>query len=411
MKPFLRHTLVWVMMMSFFIPTQGLAVEDEEEIDHVKLAAILVKDGHYARALTLLREVKPKTTQIDWTRYYTLQGLASLHLERYAQAIDAFKEAVIWEAKRKALVAQRGEDEQVGPEDELTPLDPLVHIFWGQAAFELGDCAQMNRAFDTVKEKAQSLVGTFLLRIRCAWKDDNKILAFRLIDEALSLHPSHRELMRQKVFLLVNLGLFQEALVEGRRYLALSQNQGEAQDYVVLAKAMRKAKAYEQAINLLEEARLRFPRELNVAKMLGHIYLDAGKPLSAAKIYERAMVLEPKLAVEVGELYRRAGKPIRALYFNGLIKDQKAKFKQRMALMLDLSRFEELAAMAPRLIRLGLMEDENLRYALAYAYFMTRDFTKATKLLRGYQDPILFKRAIALREAMDNCKREGWKCL
>src|SRR5690606_36566268 len=117
------------------------------------------------------------------------------------------------------------------------------------------------------------------------------------------------------------------------------------------------------------------------------------------------------LISEAAELYRRAGRLRRALMLNGQITDQATKFKQRLALMLEMRRYEQAAAMSPDLKRVGLFEDQDIIYALAYAQFMVGDFEQAEAGLQRLTRSDLFRKASELRRAMQGCIEESWKCL
>jgi hypothetical protein len=59
---------------------------------------------------------------------------------------------------------------------------------------------------------------------------------------------------------------------------------------------------------------------------------------------------------------------------------------------------------------LSLLQDENIRYALAYAYFRSGNFPKAETHLTVIRDASLFNAAVQLRKAMEECKNSGWEC-
>ena len=120
---------------------------------------------------------------------------------------------------------------------------------------------------------------------------------------------------------------------------------------------------------------------------------------------------DPQLISEAAELYRRAGRTSRALMLNGQIRDQSVKLKQRLAILLELQRFEQAASMDEDLVRIGLLEDEDIRYALAYAVFKTGDFDGAEFHLQKLSRPDLFRKAAELRRAMADCSEEPWQCL
>jgi hypothetical protein len=114
---------------------------------------------------------------------------------------------------------------------------------------------------------------------------------------------------------------------------------------------------------------------------------------------------------EAAELYRRAGQTYRALTLNGQLQDQAEKFRQRMALLLELQNFEQAAAMETPLYRVGLLEDEDLRYALAYAQFKIGAFDQAESNLSQLTRSDLFRKAAELRRAIQDCSEDAWKCL
>src|SRR5690606_13140073 len=148
----------------------------------------------------------------------------------------------------------------------------------------------------------------------------------------------------------------------------------KAEEYVAIAEALRSAKAYERAQLLMEGARLRYPENENILVQLAHCYLDAGRHIPAAMVFEDAARINPKYTLEAAELYKEAGLLHRAHWLNARVVDQKAKTKQRLSLLVEGQDFEAVTAMLPKLSRLGLLSDENMRYAVAYAYFKTGQF-------------------------------------
>ena len=59
----------------------------------------------------------------------------------------------------------------------------------------------------------------------------------------------------------------------------------------------------------------------------------------------------------------------------------------------------------------GLIEDEDLRYAIAYALFKTGEFGAAERHLAVLTRADLFRKAAELRRAMQDCRKDRWKCL
>ena len=109
-------------------------------------------------------------------------------------------------------------------------------------------------------------------------------------------------------------------------------------------------------------------------------------------------------------MLRRAREFTLALYKNAQLNDTKEKYKQRIAIYLEFGEFERVVATDSALERSGLLEDENIRYALAYAYYMTSDFEKSEAQLRELTRPDLFEKATELRKNMEKCQNNSWEC-
>ena len=65
-----------------------------DEIDHVALAALLMKDGHYARAAETLNEADTTKKEFDFIQYYTIKGLIFTKQQLYKVANEQFYKAI-----------------------------------------------------------------------------------------------------------------------------------------------------------------------------------------------------------------------------------------------------------------------------------------------------------------------------
>ena len=147
-----------------------------------------------------------------------------------------------------------------------------------------------------------------------------------------------------------------------------------------------------------------------LGKVLSRVYLDQGNPLAAADVMRTTAIHDPELASDAAELYKRAGWLIQALSLNASVIDQAKKLKQRLAIFLEMSRFEQAAGMENDLARVGLLADEDIRYGLAYALFKSGDFEGAERHLQQLSRTDLFRRATELRRAMEECAESPWMC-
>lgn len=360
-------------------------VAEEEQVDHIALAARMLKDDHYDRAEAILKQVDLKQEGVDLPRFHMLMGLVKLKREDLGGARDSFVASV-----------KAGQQEKV------------VHLFLAQTYFGLKDfraaLEQLDRAGRDLTDKPE----VYGMRANAHWQLEEPLKAMAALDQGLKRFPDEEKLSRMKVFYLIEMGLFQAAVDEGMSYLA-RPNAG-SEDFVAVGEALKRAREYERARLILERARLQFPDDPLLTAQLAHAYLEAERPVTAAILFENASRFDEKYRVDAAEMYRKAGRSELALWLNSAVVEQEAKIKQRLSILLGQENFEAVVAMEPRLSRLGLLADENVRYALAYAHYSVGDFAAAERQLKLLRDPQLFEKATQLRKAMAACKEAGWEC-
>ncbi|MBH25532.1 MAG: hypothetical protein CMH57_14000 [Myxococcales bacterium] len=361
---------------------QEPAAAAEEEVDHIGLASVLVRDGHYDRAAAVLGGVDPGQEGLDVAQYWMLKGLIEVKRESWGDA-QRFLEQALKAGKQ----------------------EPSVHTLLARASFANEDWEATLKALDGAGAYANDKPGAWLMRSRSHDRLGHVEGAWEALTEGRARFPDNLDIAREKLTLMIRLGLFQEAVAEGDRFLEAFGDRVEG--YVMIAEALIQGNSASDAVLVLEEALLRFPESERVMVQLGRAYLGAGKPLAAGTIFQKATALNPALALDAAELYRQAGDLERAMAMNAQVHDQKSKIRQRLGLLIEQNRMEEAAALEPRLARLGLLEEQGLIYALAYAYFKTGRFQQSERWLKRIEDPELFRKAIELRRVMERCKREG----
>ena len=118
-----------------------------------------------------------------------------------------------------------------------------------------------------------------------------------------------------------------------------------------------------------------------------------------------------KYAFEAAQAFKMAKRFVRALSQNAKVPNVEKRFKQRLAILVEDGRFFEVAAMETTLSRLGLLDDDELRYAIAYAHFKSAAAKKAKHHLNQIEDTRLLEQVSALRRSIATCEESGWKCL
>ena len=364
----------------------------EEDLDRLSLASLLIGDGNYARARGVLAAVDQDDPELDAVRYNSLDGLVALNLDELPRAESAFERAL-----------------EAGRESEQDPAD-VIWLYLAQARFGQEDYAGTLEALDGADTETTELPSVYLMRAQSHWQLGSYQAAWRVLANGAGRFPDRAgEFTRQQVFLLVEQGLYQEAAEVGQRFMAAGE--ATVDDAVAIGNALREAGELDKALRILEAARLEDGNNVRLSRVLARTWLDREQFLPAADILNQAARIDPELLVEAAELYRRAGWLMQALTLNARVIDQPKKLKQRMAILIELGRFDQAAGMESDLVRTGLLGDEDIRYALAYALFKTGRFERAEHHLSELTRSDLFRKANELRRAMEQCGDEPWLCI
>jgi tetratricopeptide (TPR) repeat protein len=351
--------------------------------DPLALARLLLRDGFPERALAALAAVDPE--KVPNAELCRLRGLAAHALGRFAEAATELSRAL-----------EQGED--------------APSTWYALVSAQVSGGAHA-AALDSLRRAPAALMevpGTFRLQAAAHHAQGDKHRAFEALEAGHLRFPADAELERQRARLLLELGLFQEGLEAARAFLR--RPEATAKDHSALAAALLAAGRVEEALRLLEAALLTFPGDVEARKQLARSYFEAERPLAAAMLLAPLAHQDGAAALHAAELFRRAGKPERALRMNALVVDQRAKVRQRLDLLIELERYEEAAALDPRLERLGLLEEERLVYALAYAHFSSGHRERTEALLGRLSSPELFAKGAAIRRALEACERDVWRC-
>ncbi len=356
----------------------------DADVDALALASRLLADGYPDRAVAVLSETDVTTKDLDLARYYMLRGMAQMQLGNDEAAVEDFQTSL----------------QQEGA-------DPLIRLHLAQVQLRRENWDGAIEALEPGREALATMRAFWMLRSRASWKKGDTEGAWVILTQAEAYFPGDIDLPRQRMMLLVDMGLYNQALVLGREILAAG---GAAEDWITLGEALRGAGQHEEAIPLLEEARLRYPLNSEVATALARVYLDMGRPKAAGDVLQVAAELDETLLVTAAECFRQAGDIERALYLNSRVADPVEKARQRLGLLLEGQDWARATALGGRLERLGLAEDDAVAYGLAYAWFQLGDTETAGTWLTDIEDPRWFRDATTLREAMQKCADKVGGC-
>lgn len=403
---FLRCALVYVLLAALSVQAAHATEEQQDhsaEVDYLALAARLISDGNYDRARTTLLRLDPDSADLEKGRYYTLKGLIALRQEQPQEAMEALQQALnIYAARAKEKAGKQ-------QADALQQDSQRAHLYMAQAAMGAKKYRRALRELDAGGEVADAIPAVHQLRAQAHWELKDYGGAFAALDRGSERFAGDYRFLRAKVFYAIHLGLYQHAAELGQRYLTLASPQ--PQDVVAIGSALRKSGQTDAALALLERARLNNPQDRDLTVELAHAWLDKEQPVMAADLFAEAAIYHQDLRLEAAELQRRAGRFHRALLLNAAVADQARKYRQRLGILVAMESWEQAALMGDALRRNGLMAEDEIRYAYAYALFRTGDYNSAGQVLSGISHGEAFRRATALRQAMERCREASWQCL
>ncbi len=353
------------------------------DIDYLGVAGVMIRDGNYERAVNALEKVNVEDEDTDLSRYYTLSGLAQLRLGKYKQAVTSFENAIA-----------QGQT------------DAVLNVYLAQAYYQSKEYEKTLGTIDKIKNLNQ-YSALYSIKAEAEWQSGKKAEAYKTLSRAISLFPSSTEFQKQRIFYLIELDLTQEAAQRSREYLSSLEDDPEA--YVTIGEALRRGGAIDLAVHTLETARVRYPGNERVLLALAQAYLSKKMPRIAGRMVEEAAAHNKKLYHDAAEIYRRAKAYSKALYLNSQITDQTKKSKQRFNLLVAMGRYEEALALENRLQQNGVLEDDAIKYALAYALFETRQLERSREYVNQISSADYFRRATQLRRAIETVKSEKYQ--
>lgn len=360
----------------------------EEDIDRVVVAAVLIGDGHFDRALRLLDEVDldAEDEDFDRARYWRLKGLCHFQLGATAEAVTDF---------RNALAA--GEQ------------SPEVWLRLAQAQVALQEYDAALKTLDQAGPTAFELPAAYMLQARAFNALERYDEAWSALRTGRQKFPDNVGFDRESLYLLITLELYREARVVGERYLARVQDDPVA--WLAVGEALRRSGNLNEAAAILEGARVRFPDQTDAYTLLAKTYVDQGMHGSCGSVLQQAAEIDPIFAAAAADCFRDAGHLERAFYLNTRVPDSATKARQRLDLLVRAEQWPQAVALVPRLGTLGLLDEDPVAYAAAYALFQLGSYARAEEVLKGIDDPRLFQDAAALRKAMADCQAKPGSCL
>lgn len=376
------HNYILMLLILGFTSTVSAK---SDQIDYMALSSTLVSDGYIQRAKTALEKVDIEKKDFDFVTYYTLKGIV-YHKTGYPAISNIFFDAALKKGQDKKSIYlymarnywQRDEYEKV-----IDALDMA-----GQLAFD-------NPQMIAIRAEANKQLG----KMNVAWA---------VLDEGINLHPEYSRFFRQKFYYLLELGFYQAAEDYIDKYIKAEEY--SANEYLAVAFTLRENKRIDSAAKLLEEGAIKYPTDKKILELLSQVYIDQQKYLEAALVLDWASIKMPDFSHRAAALYLKSKDPVRSLQLNRRIQQQADKFRQRIAIDIFLEDYESMVAKTDVLNRYDLLSDDNIAYAIGFAYFKIGDYTTSKRYLKNITDNQLFTKATYLFEQIEKCQNDPFAC-
>jgi len=370
------------MIKYFLLLLLSLNSFAQEVEDTLGLSALLIQGQSFEKAITLLNKFEPINTKEE-QRLSVLKGLAQLGVRDFDTAAQSFEKA-------------------------LTFKDPSHEIILYLAKAYTGS-KKYQRVIDLLSGKLETSE-SYRVLVNAFWSLNRPDQALSMLNLGLQKYKTEESLYKQKLFYLFELKLYQEGIFFFENEYATSFPLS-GQDYVELATAIQDPIYHQLSIQWLEKAKLLFPKDEQVLLALGRVYFGRGSYYNAAVLFDQLAHINSKYFSEASELYRRSGHLITAISLNNEVSDFKQKMEQRFVLFLDNQDVENMTSMQSQMEIHGLLDNDELRYAMAWAQFEKGNYSQAQQMLAKIIDQKIFEKAQDLRKQVVDCQQENFKCV
>jgi tetratricopeptide (TPR) repeat protein len=365
-----------------FVLTSSAPVQAGASEDAVRKVGMLMQQQRWSEAVEVAREAPVR----EATRAGLL-GLIAMRTGAFDRAIKSFERAL-----------------------ELGPKRPTLYLYLAWSHYSIGEAEQARAALENVKGAKARVPLYWLLRGRLARDAGDSSGAYAILREGHERYPRDRPIARELGYVLVSHG----ALDEARRFLVPALSGGD--DVGVWSDAMRLLRVltdrgrYTEAIFYTEILRASLPeRASEIDALAAHLYARTRRPVSAAKLFARASLVDgERYAFEAADQFRLARMTSQALRWNSRVSDDERRFEQRFLILTEAGRWARAAAVGRKLDAAGRLSSNSLQYRYGLALTLgLRDMEAARRVVRRLDGA---PEAERLREVVERCEREPWRC-
>jgi len=413
------------LLLLLCVSVSLIAKEKQTQVDHLALASLLIYDAKYDKAEDELQGVNKQSADFNAAKFHTIYGVLYSKKEDYKSAIQSYKKAIeatktkVFKAPRSTQekkylfsIASRNLKEKAPKFDakkvKKEKLEKL-YMYLSQSYFKIGEYEQTAKSLDLAGSKGKDRASLFALRAECYWKIKQHAKAINALNIGSKLFVNDTTLLKQKFYYYADLGLYQASIQNAKKYMR--KTNAKAKEYIILAQLLIEAKQLDEAIKILEQTKAKFSHDAKTQILLGHVYLKKEMKHTTAYMFKSAAYQDTKYMKDAVEMHRRIKDYPHAIFLNSQILDKIEKLKQQLAIHIDRGEFVKVIGLQNALNRYNLLEDDNIRYALSYAYYMSKDYKKAEQNLKKIKDDELFKKATIIRTNIEKCRNDSMECI
>jgi len=344
--------------------------------DHLGAADALLKKGRIGESESELRLVDLDSPYVERARFYRVRSSLAFHKRNFTQA------------KADAVLSL----------EERLSSEALLLLF--SSLEEMGDfeslCSKLKEHSKDVSRQESALFS-----FRCLIQNDELQAAWAMRAWMIeNLKPSFnffylRALLAAKLelsdlFKQESLGAVLFAVDEFSVLRLLSMAEGDK---------FRRVKAI-----ILEASNLKFSTSIKVKGALTKNYLAQASSFGVSLPLSDLAALSPKFSKKVSEYFKYTNRPISAEFWNSRIENYNEKLEDAIANKMMLRQYSSLSALAPQLKSYGVLENAELRFALAFSHLKSGKFVEADRQLSQIQDSKMLYRVAQLREFVEVCR-------
>ena len=133
--------VITILLLALLATANPLLAQEDDEVDYLALASLMLRDGNLDRAITALDQVDLAAEDINLVRYYTLRGMTHMRRNELEPARKALEQAT-----------ESGEAEAV------------VFVYLAQVNYQLEDYAGTIAALDRAGASVERIPSVYHMR-------------------------------------------------------------------------------------------------------------------------------------------------------------------------------------------------------------------------------------------------------